>query len=282
MASAATLFYVSFSWVTASVIFILVFSLFRNFLRKKTTGTLLLFAAYLLIALGATIGSLVYTLEAFTDINQTRIIIGIFQSLATVTPLFALVLIYIFSCRHILKDNELTKTITSMIVSGFIAFVVTIYLLGVYGITDQTNEAAWWYLNTNEIGGTELYNIATQGFVISLFTMLIQVYINIRIAARSFILGRRTDKVIRKRGLQMIGWGLIVYLVAGIIISLEIGIPWQDGSHMPTMFWSIRKIVFLASYILLYLGWIMPDWFRRRIRGKTWFEARYKQISKVA
>ncbi|MCK5047022.1 MAG: hypothetical protein KAS22_10615, partial [Candidatus Heimdallarchaeota archaeon] len=58
-----------------------------------------------------------------------------------------------------------------------------------------------------------------------------------------------------------------------------IAIDWQSAV-IPLIFWMVRKILFLSSYIILYLGWIMPDWFRRRIRGKTWFEMRYKEVNR--
>jgi len=284
MASGASWFYIIFSWLALTVNLFLLGALLNNFFRKRTTGTLILFASYALSGLGAILGALVYTFE-ITTISKTTI--GIFQAIVTIVPQIALLIIYIFSCRHILRDNEVVKSLHVMVISGMLGFVTTIFIVGLIGLTPQHpnflipegSSPLWYQLVKTTVAGTELYNIAVSG--LSVILVLIQVYINIRIAVRAFILARRTDKIVRKRGLQMIAWGLIIYLLAGILISLEIGIPWSPDSHGPTVLWTFRKLLFLISYVVLYLGWIMPDWFRRRIRGKTWFEMQYKTITKM-
>ena len=285
MVNALAWFYVIFSWVAVSMNIILMGALFRNFLRKKTTGTLILFASYLIIGIGAIIGAVDYTIEII-QINIT--VIGLLQSIATLLPLIGLMLIYIFSCRHILKDNEVAKALHLIVISFFVGIIFMIYLMAVLNLTPQFNDyilppgetAAWYQMIRTNISNTGLFNlsITATAFIIT----GIQIYINLRIIVRSLILSRRTDKIVRKRGLQMIALGLIVYLIAGMIISLEIAVPWPEGSVAPTIFWTLRKLVFLASYLILYLGWIMPDWFRRRIRGKTWFEMQYKTVSKLS
>ncbi len=283
MALAADLFYIIFSWISLTVNIALLVFLFNNFIKKKTTGTLILFSSYFVIALGATLGAVVYTLEF---LSTPLVTIGVLQSLSTITPQIGLILIYIFSTRHILRDNEVAKTLTTSLFSALLGFILTMYLLAVYGLTEQfpgfilpeDESAKWFQLIRTNISGTDLYNLSIS--FLAPFITIVQIYLNLRIIIKSFILSRRTDKIIRKRGLQMIGWGLVTYLLGGLVISLEIGVPWPDGSHIPTIFWTLRKLIFLVSYFILYLGWIMPDWFRRRIRGKTWFEMRYKEVSK--
>lgn len=279
MVTSTTLFYIIFSWITLSLNLVLVFSLLSNFLRKRTTGTLLLFTTYVIISLGALIGAIVYTIEAFAP--QWELTIGFLQSISTITPFFAIIFIYMFACRHILKDNEVVKSITIIIITAYITFIGTMYLLGVFEITKQNVEGAWYQLITTPISNTSLTNIALNSLVIILLITVFQYYVYGRVAGKSFILAHRTDKIVRKRGLQMIGWGLVIYMIGGAIITFELGIPWSEGSFAPVVFWSLRKIVFLASYIVLYIGWIMPDWFRRRIRGKTWFEMKYKSTQKI-
>ncbi|MHA1365624.1 MAG: hypothetical protein ACTSXA_12495 [Candidatus Heimdallarchaeota archaeon] len=286
MANAASWFYIIFSWLTLGVSLFLMGALLNNFFRKRTTGTLILFSSYALVALGGVLGALVYTFQ-ISGFGPTTI--GTLQAIVTIAPQVALLIIYMFSCRHILRDNEVVKSLTLMIVSGLLGFITTIFLTGLFGMTNQypgfinpdpdTNPTKWYQLVHTTIPSTDLYNLAVSG--LSVILVLIQIYINLRIIIRAFILSRRTDKIVRKRGLQMIAWGLITYLLAGILISMEIGIEWSSGSHAPTVLWTFRKILFVASYIILYLGWIMPDWFRRRIRGKTWFEMQYKSISKM-
>ncbi|NHJ33652.1 MAG: hypothetical protein FK732_12395 [Asgard group archaeon] len=270
---ALTWTYVVISWFTTALTLGLVIALFNNFLRKKTTGTLILFSSYLIISISAILGALVYNLQAVGIVGKVP---GILQTITTLSPQIGLLLIYIFACRHILKDNEVVKSVTVMVASFVIGFVFTMYILGVYGITPQSNPDAWFALSkTNPTQDLENISIS----LLAIFLVGIQLYINARIYVRAFVLSRRTDKEIRKRGLLLIAWGLVIYMFAGFIISMEIAVPWTT-SVMPLVFWIIRKIGFLTSYVFLYLGWIMPDWFRRRIRGKTWFEMRYKEVSR--
>ena len=190
MANTLTWFYVIFSWVSITVNIALIGALFRSFLKKKTTGTLILFASYLMIGIGALIGAIVYTLEIF---STAILSINILQTIATLLPLVGLLLIYIFSCRHILKDNEIVKSFHLIIISLAIGIILMIYLMGVLNLTPQLvdyhlpeGESALWYqIVRTDISNTGLYNIAvtSTSFIIT----GIQLYINIRIIARSFI-----------------------------------------------------------------------------------------------
>ena len=235
--------------------------------------TLILFSAYFIIGISAILGALVYNLQA---VGITGRIPGMLQTITTLTPQIGLMLIYIFACRHLLKDNEVMKSLTVMIISFIIGFVFTMYTLGVFGLTPQSNPDAWYAISTNN-PTLDLENISIS--MLAILLVPLQLYVNARIYVRAFVLSRRTDKEIRKRGLLLIAWGLVIYMFAGFIISMEIAIPWES-SIIPFIFWIIRKIGFLTSYVFLYLGWIMPDWYRRRIRGKTWFEMRYKEVSR--
>ncbi len=265
--------YIVFSWFTTILTMGLVIALFNNFVRKKTTGTLILFTAYFIIGSAAILGALVFNLQALTD---NVIVPRILQTITTMSPQIGLMLIYIFACRHILKDNEVMKSLTIMIASFIVGLVFTVYILGVFGITAPVNTDVWYAISTNN-PTADLENISVS--LLSVLLVIVQVYINARIFIRAFILSRRTDKEIRKRGLLLIAWGLVIYLVGGLVISMEIAVPWTNPV-IPLIFWMIRKVLFLTSYVILYLGWIMPDWFRRRIRGKTWFEMRYKEVSR--
>lgn len=265
--------YVVFSWFTTILTLGLVIALFNNFIRKKTTGTLILFTSYFVIGSAAILGALVFNLQAVTDfVLAPRIL----QSITTMSPQIGLIMIYIFACRHILKDNEVVKSLTVMFTSFAVGFVFTMYILGAYGITAPVDSDIWYALSTNN-PTADLENASIS--LLAVVLVAIQVYINARIFIRAFILARRTDKEIRKRGLLLIAWGLVIYLIGGLVISMEIAIDWQSAV-IPLIFWMVRKILFLSSYVILYLGWIMPDWFRRRIRGKTWFEMRYKEVSR--
>ncbi len=283
MVNALTLYYIIFSWLTVIVNIVLASALLRNFIRKKTLGTIILFVSYMLIGFSAILAAIHYSVASF---NISIEFIGVSQTLATLFPLIALLQIYVFSCRHILKDNEVLKNFHLIIFSIIIGSVFTIYLMAVFGITPQQPgflfaedvSPLWYQMSRSDVANTSLFNLTVRASVMVITT--IQIYINLRIIIRAFILSRRTDRIIRKRGLQLIATGLLVYLTAGIVIALEMAISWPEGSAMPTILWTLRKVIFITSYLILYLGWIMPDWFRRRLRGKTWFEMQYKTVSK--
>ncbi len=276
-----TMFYSTFGWITTLFNLILIGALLIRFLQKKTTGTLLLFFAYVFVGVTSILAALVYNLEVAGVSLSTQTLL---QMIASIAPLLSLTLIYIFSCRHILRDNELLKTLHTIVISIVVGFGLTLFVLGAFNITPQfTNfivpegeKASWWQIKRVPITGTTLYNFSITA--ISPPVILSQIYINLRVGIRSFVLAKRTSKAVRKRGLQLIGWGLITYLLAGVIITLEISIHWPVGSAMPPILWALRKLGFVVAYIILYLGWIMPEWLRRRIRGKTWFEMQYKNV----
>ena len=282
MANALTWFYIIFSWLTVTVNIVLAGALLKNFLNKKTTGTLILFTSYLIIGISTIFGAILYTAEYF-GIGME--FVGVNQTMGTVLPVGALLLIYVFTCRHILRDNEMVKSMHLIIISVLIGFILALYFLAIFGITQpdgfifaEGQSPLWYQITKTDVPNTNLFSLTI--ISTTLVITAIQIYINTRIIVRAFMLSRRTDKIIRKRGLQMIGWGLVIYIVAGIILALELVIPWSVGSFAPTIFWTLRKTIFFASYVVLYLGWIMPDWFRRRLRGKTWFEMQYKTVTK--
>jgi hypothetical protein len=276
MVSFLTVFYITFSWLTFVVNIALVASLFRNFLKKKTSGTLILFISYLFIGIGALISALVYTFQISGLGDQAVISL---QTISILLPQAALLFIYVFSCRHILRDNEVIKTFTIIFLTAYNAFIGTLYFLNNFGITPGFNSTSWWAINKNTIQNTGLYNSNIS--FLSLTIMVFQVYINMRITARAFILAGRTNKLIRKRGLQLIAWGLIAYMTAGILISIEYAFDWTVDNPLPLILWILRNIIYFVAYFILYLGWIMPDWYRRRIRKRTWFEEKYNDYKKA-
>ncbi len=246
----------------------LVITLLVNFFRKKTVGTFMLLSSYFLFSLASAFSiayriSLIYNEGVMTD--------TIYQ-IGSLTPLIilpAFAFLYFFGCRHILKDNEIIKT--------YIFAVIMV----VYGIV--TAVIAYDNIYTHSLYSEPTY-ITKNVFAISytwpilLVQIVVSIFVTGRIGFRAFRLARKSDHPIRKRGLQTISVGVFLYLLAWLFSALHGSIP-----NIPALMITIsafRAISYATAYVAMYLGWVMPAWYRKLIRKKSWFEMQYQQNTK--
>lgn len=188
----------------------------------------------------------------------------IILAIATTTALAAVTFLYIFSCRHLLKDGEVLKLVTFFLLAAYWAALLTISVSDVLLPVDER-----WAIRITDFT-LDLQNISFVSVLI-VFQVVIQSIIFLRIIIRAFIIAKRTDEITRKRGLQMIGWGLLVYFIGGLIGGIFYALQVESGALAFTL-WAFRSLILLTAYIMMYIGWLLPDWFRKRVRKKTWFE----------
>ena len=262
--------------------FTLVIFLFGNFLRKRTVGTFMLLLSYLFF----TATSIVSIVQRILFITNGSIMDQTVYMLASLGPLVLLPAfgyLYLFACRHILKDNEILRlNIFAMIILffGIAASVISYDILGTsvsfHLLTDTfyTNPLVF----TSLVQVTPfLYTISYHAFV-QITQIIVSIYITGRIGWRSLRLARKSDQPVRKRGLQTIGIGVILYLFGGMLSAFD-----AQVSGIPALMITIaviRSFAFSAAYVMMYLGWIMPTWFRKMIRKRSWFEIQYQQLTK--
>ena len=268
-----TQYYIYESWISEAIFLVLIGFLVANFIKKKTTGTLLLLITYGVFALTKFGTALNYTLQAFGGHTAFTDSLQLFSTSFTIV---GLIFLYIFASRHILRDSEVFKAINIILISMWTGALIAMTFLAEFA--DITFSGTFYILGEYQPLSGEIDNLPIN-IILSAVFILINMYVFLRVSIRSIILARRTDKLLRKRGLQMIGWGLFVYFLGGTLGGLvfaSIG----AGVWLLIVLWQLRSLLLLISYFMMYIGWIMPDWFTRYVRGKTWFEKKYKDFSK--
>ncbi|NHJ85860.1 MAG: hypothetical protein FK734_10390 [Asgard group archaeon] len=271
MASIETIFFLVTSIFVATPPFI--FSLLTNysFYRKRTVGSLFLLISFGMISAsellntasiwigglyGNTYANVVYWLQAF------------FVNLYGL----AMIYFYLFSTRHILKDNEVVKSITAVILGEGVAVITTLLITYLRG----------GYINFEAVVEFNLAN-SDIPFIAPSPIMLLAIYVPlvliilIRILISLFTLGRKITDPVAKRGTTYITisvYGLTSVMVLFILMQIPV-----INSSVPAMFFlQISKILSLTLMMVFgYLGWTLPDWLKKRIRGKAWIVQAFKK-----
>ena len=235
-----------------------------SFRRKKTTGTLMLFTAYIILVITRTLSSIQKTLQVVTGNFGNFALYS--TAISIVVPIVTVIFLYTFACRGIFRDSEYLRTITIVALSIIVGISITVLIMNLYVEVPEGFFSIEYKNSTAEI---VTYSVS----FVNILVILVQVLIYLRITISSFILARNSDEITRKRGFQFIAIGSLLFLVGGLMIGALSAI--DLGLGMTIVMETIRRLIFLTSYYMLYVGWTLPDWFRRRLRHKSWFEKQY-------
>ena len=262
--------YVITSWVATATIILFTIMILVNFLRRRTTGTAMLLQTFVFFMLSKIALSISMTIQITPSPNlEIAYIISVFASMF---PLFGIVLLYNFSCRHILRDSIPIQTFISITFSAIIGIILGLQIYEIVLIPIEESSI----INLNSL--TSDIQIISGTLFISMIQIIIQTFIFLRIAIRSFVLSRKTEQLLRKRGFQLIGWGLIIYYATGFIAGIIYGFGIE---HEGIQFglWVLRNLGIQVAYFIMYLGWILPNWLRKRLTKKTWIEKTLKDFN---
>ena len=266
MAGGFSITYISLSWIVTSIMAIFVITLLVNYFRKKTVGTMMLTMVYSFFLVVRLFSSLSFTLQIST---LSPVYSDILSMISSTSSLFAITFLYLFSCRHILKDSEPVRAFTVFILFSIAGGILTSSIIdAIYDVQIPLFERR--YLTP------EIYTISLNTVFIIL-QIAIQTYVFLRVIIRSFVIANKTTQFIRKRGFMLIGWGLTLYFLGGLSGGVLYSIT--TGSTLSLILWIIRNLVVIFAYFLMYMGWILPDWYRKSIRKKTWIENELKVIN---
>ncbi len=191
--------------------------------------------------------------------------------------------LYIFACRHILKDNEIVRIFIFAFLMFFFGMATALVGYDVFA-SSPVYSLLLDDLYVNPLFFSEAVSITPQLFtvsyylVIQLVQIIVSIYVTGRIGWRAWRLSRKSDQPVRKRGLQTIGLGTILYLLGGMLSAFDAQLATIPALMMTIA--ALRALSFAGAYVLMYLGWIMPTWFRKMIRKRSWFEIQYQQIAK--
>ena len=105
------------------------------------------------------------------------------------------------------------------------------------------------------------------GGVIMYLGILILVHSRIIYSISVNLIRNKGQEEIRRRGLRLI---LFAILLLFLTVLLTVGFTFPFGPIITILLYVIRAITLISSIFLSYVGWILPNWYRRRIRRQAW------------
>jgi hypothetical protein len=245
----------------------------RNFLRKRTVGTNILLNLFATLLIAEVLFTTSFFLQIYLPTEQISKAVKIMQLVAVIMLMYSVHWIYFFSNRHLIRDNDLIKAYFSGSLSLLAGLIIGIAIFEVIAGGSNPN----WY-EIYDLAGTnlEIYYPAMlppQSILIYVL-ILIVVSTYIRIIIRTVRLQRKAKDIVTKKGLRVVSASLIGLVAIGLTLG---GYIFGVGRYpvFAALTYVIHGIAVMAAIILSYLGWVMPDWLRRRFRGKTWIEKIY-------
>lgn len=269
MVEISTLLTIGFSGLNLVLVFILEIFLLVSFIRKKTVGTMMLFLSYLFFGITSLISVVVKTLLILGYDSQ------ILEAFVTIGPLIlypAFAFLYIFASRHILKDSEIMRTLIFGMIMVFWGLASALVGWDMFLFPEGSR-----FFSSRTYLTSEIYTATYITFIL-IIQIAVSIYVTGRVGFRSLRLAAKSDQPVRRRGLQTIGIGVLLYLLGGMLSAFDSSLTASPALLIIVV--SLRGIVFTFAYIGMYLGWIMPTWYRKMIRKRSWFELQYKELSK--
>ncbi|NHJ85766.1 MAG: hypothetical protein FK734_09910 [Asgard group archaeon] len=254
--------YILFTAIITSLMLVgFVIVLFINFLRKRTLGTILLAIFYFLLMLGEmsnTAGLWIYTFK-----TNGELLSGFLELNFTTFYGFGYIFLYYFANRHILDDNDIVKSFTSIILSGLVGITNALMSMELY----FTQSGGFFYsVIPLTVDINQFLPSSISGLII-LFPIFI--FVHLRIVIGIIKLRKTAPDMIIKRGLLFILLAVVSFILSAIIASFFL-IPEITINSPITIILHTFRILFIQIGLLLsYLGWILPDWFKRALEKNS-------------
>ena len=263
-----------FYLISSSIIALLSFSFSSTmtaaFFRKRSIGSSFMMVAFGFIAMSETFFSISLWLRAFDAASLEAT--GILQSLFINLLCLAVVYFYYFSTRHILRDNELVKSLIIVFTVEIIVVVTTLMFTKVLGGTVAVEGGVQFTL-----GGTDIEIFAPIWYMlIILFTPLVN-FMLMRMNFSLTAIHRKITDAVAKRGTIYINYSVIA-LTMSISFLTPFLIPQVNNIAWLAILLQILRLITTAfAMIIGYLGWVFPEWLKKRIRAKAWIVQAYKK-----
>ena len=264
-----------FYLISSSVIALLTFSFSSTmtaaFFRKRSIGSSFMMVAFGFIAMSETFFSISLWLRAFNAASLEST--GILQALYINLLCLAIVYFYYFSTRHILRDNELVKSLIIVFSVEIIVVVTTLMFTKVLGGSVAIEGAVKFAL-----GGTDIEIFAPIWYMlIILFSPLVQLML-MRMNFNLTAIHRKITDAVAKRGTIYINYSVIA-LTMSVSFLTPFLIPQVNNIAWLAIILQILRLISTAfAMVIGYLGWIFPEWLKKRIRSKAWIVQAFKKI----
>ncbi|MBD3191618.1 MAG: hypothetical protein GF308_13305 [Candidatus Heimdallarchaeota archaeon] len=258
--------------VLASVVFLGI--MIQNFITKKTTGTAFLAIFYGMIALTQATS---VTFNIFAIINPYSLAHGTFLVLYLLVFILSYYFLYFFASRHILQDNDIMRSVVSFIYLGITLPVIGMIGYEIFFPVDNPT----FVVETIE-PGTNLQQFMPTTLMAAILYLTILVLVQIRIIIRmsTTLIQKKTKDELRRKGFKY-----ILIAVVCLFLTLLLTVTFTIEGMPPAaiiLVYILRAIALFAGLFLSYVGWILPNWFKRRIRKKAWIVKNYKAGKKPA
>lgn len=271
MVNSMTLFFL----ITSTIIslFALIFSsiMTSTFIRKRTMGSSFMMIAFGMIAFGEIFNSVSYWIGGLNPSNTVAV--GILQAFYLNFISLSIIYFYYFSTRHIVRDNELVRSIAAVLFAESTAVITTTMFVTILGGTMVFPATVEFLLAGTNISIVAPSYILLLALFLPLFLIgLVRIIINLTILRKDI-----TDPV-AKRGTLFINLSVIsLTLNTALFIIMEL--PIVHNYPALVIIIQLLKMVFTFSTLIFgYLGWILPDWLKKHIRGKAWIVKEWKKL----
>lgn len=264
----------SFAWfvmiqfgILAIGSFIFLGIMVQNFFKRRTMGTGLLAIVYFFVALRQVAGLLNNVIPAFMPgtLASKLTVLGVLGTLS-MTYYF----LYLFGSRHILHDNDIVRGI----ISAFFLIVVSV-LIGfvAYEMIYDVPDPVFYEMEVTESTGIlrAFPRTIISGILYALVLFLVQIRYIYSLSAT--LIREEAIDPIRRIGTKYI-LAAIITLFLDVVLTLLSTLT--SSVAISTLIYIARFVLIMLSLLLSYIGWILPDWFRKRIRQKAWI---VKQLS---
>ncbi|MHA1155657.1 MAG: hypothetical protein ACTSQK_06070 [Candidatus Heimdallarchaeota archaeon] len=249
---------ISVSAIVAIGSLIFSFIMIWNFSKKKTMGTALLAFFYGAIAMYHIIHSIMMSIAAQNPFSLMHKILFVAY---VATLLLSYFYLYVFACRHILRDNDLVKSAITIVMLAVNAVIIGI--MG-YELIMEVPSPIFSVISLKPEWGISHYIPVPLVLIILYLTCVLFVELRIIFRLSLTLVKKETETEIQRKGLQYILFG-ILSLFASVLLTILISLP-NISNTLFSILYILRGIFTLLGLLLSYIGWILPEWFVRRVR----------------
>lgn len=262
-----------FFLVTSSIIAILPF-IFSNimaysFYRKRTMGTLYMALSFTLI----TFAEILNSLSNWFGVLASNPNIALWlQSLFINLYGIGIIYFYLFSTRNILKDNEVMRSMYAIVLTELATAITVLLLIHISGGNIGFNA-----VRVFQLAGSEIPFITPSLLILLIFFVPLHVIVLYRVMFQLLFFTQKITDPVAKKGTQFIHLSTI-WLSITVTLVVLMQIPPISTHPGAMIFLQIVKIITMSGLLITgYIGWTLPDWFKKRIRGKAWIVQAFKK-----
>jgi len=246
--------------INAVLALVFVGFLIWNHVSKRTIGTALLLTVFVMVFINALSNPLIYYFEAtFPD----KTIGSAFVIVFLVTNMLTNIFLYNFANRHIFVDSPIVQNLINALMFTLSTFVISIMA---YEIGTGVEKGLFVQTFIQSATGLELtFPTLTAGLVLFLPMFLgFQLRLMLHIV---YILVREKDADPVKRTAFVFVLISVVFMTLSDVIAFFFIIS-TNGQRAIQLLHAFAGIFMLIMLTFGYLGWILPNWLKKRLQKR--------------